>query len=449
MSILSSSALRLSNLASRWVPDAFTIACGLTVLVFALGVTAGGASVADCLVAWGDGIWTLLSFAMQMCLVVFCGYLVAVSRPAGFLLDGLARLARGPRSAVALVAAASMLLCWVHWGMGLITSAVLVSRVAAREPRADFRLLVAAAYLGLGTTWHAGPSGTVPLLLATADTFMVEAGLLDATVPLSATIFTPKILGFVGILLLVLPLLAAALHPPADRAVTLSPAEARRLVELPERPAPARTPAGRLEHTPWPNVLVGGAGLVYLGLKGSRSGLVASLDLNTVNLAFLSLAILLHGTPAALAAAVRDAARPLHGIVLQFPLYAGMFGIISGTDLAGRAASLLVDLSTPGTYPLVTWAYSSVLNYFVPSGGSKWVIEAPYLLEAASRLGVGVPRLAMAYAFGDMGTNLVQPFWAIPLLAVARIEFREILGFEVILFLAYATLSACFVGLLL
>jgi short-chain fatty acids transporter len=193
---------------------------------------------------------------------------------------------------------------------------------------------------------------------------------------------------------------------------------------------------------------VGGLGLAYLALE-ARSGAL-SLTLDSVNLFFLSLGILLHPSPASLLRASEEASRALHGVVLQFPLYAGIFGIMKGTGLAELLARAFLVLAGPApfVYPLVVFCYSAVLNYFVPSGGSKWAIEALYVLRAGKELGFEPPAVAMAYAYGDMATNLIQPFWAIPLLGVARLEFREILGYELLLFAAYAILiSVALLGL--
>jgi short-chain fatty acids transporter len=180
---------------------------------------------------------------------------------------------------------------------------------------------------------------------------------------------------------------------------------------------------------------VGGLGLAYSVRALSRPG--AGLTLDSVNLLFLCLGLFLHPSVASLLRAAEEAAGALHGVVLQFPLYAGIYGIMRGTRLAELLAQAFAGLATPGTYDLFVFFYSAVLNYFVPSGGSKWAVEAPYVLPAGQALGVDVPDVAMAYAYGDMATNLVQPFWAIPLLGAARLEFRDILGYEILLFGLY------------
>jgi short-chain fatty acids transporter len=434
---LSRVAEALARVSMRWVPDSLSIACLLTLLALAMALTVGGASPREAVQAWGGGVWSLLAFSMQIVVVIFAGYVVAVSPVVTRCLEAVALAPRTPRQAVAFTAAASMILCWLNWGVGLIAAAMLVRAVGRRHPRADYRLLVAAAYLGMGTTWHAGPSGSVPLLLATPDSFMVRDGLIASPIRLGETIFTGSNLGLMALGLLLFPALAVLLHPPADRSVATPPEaiEALARFEPPRRPE-APSPADRLIHSGWLNRLVGGLGLAYVAVEAGRGSFDLTLD--SVNLVFLCLGIVLHPSPAAVVKASEEAARSLHGVVLQFPLYGGIYGVMKGTALAGLLAKAFLAVASTATYPLVVFWYSAVLNYFVPSGGGKWAIEAVYVLDAGRALNVPVGHVAMAYAYGDMATNLIQPFWAIPLLGVARLEFREILGYEVLLFLAYA-----------
>ena len=444
-SLLARSATTLAALSARYVPDAFAIASVLSLLTLLLGILVGGATPEQAVLAWGNGFWSLLSFSMQIAVVIFAGYVLAVAPPVQRLLDGLAGIARTPRQAVFGTAFLSMTLCWLNWGMGLIASAVLVRMMARRHPGADYRLLVAAAYLGLGTTWHGGPSGSVPLLLATPGSFMIRDGLLAAPVPLAATIFTPQNLGLMAVVTVGLSLLAASLHPRGEGAVHAEAKALDRIVafEAPVTPV-TPTPADWLMHSPWLNRAIGGLGLVYVALQARAGAFSPTLD--SVNLVVLTLALLLHPSAASVVRAAEEASRPLHGVVLQFPLYAGIYGIIKDTGLAEALAQAFLAVATPPTFPFVVFVYSAILNYWVPSGGAKWAMEAPYLLEAAKSLGVGPARVAMAYAYGDMATNLIQPFWAIPLLGVARLEFRDILGFELLFLAAY---GAAVAGLLL
>ena len=438
-SLLPRLADALARFSARWVPDSLSIAALLTFLTLALGLTVGGASPAQCVLAWGGGVWALLSFGMQIALVVFAGYVLAVAPPVARALDAVARFPRGPRSAVAWTAFLSMALCWLNWGVGLIASAMLVRTIGRARPDTDYRLLVAVAYLGMGTTWHGGPSGSVPLLFATPGSFMIRDGLLSAPVPLSETIFTGANLGLMLVVVVALTAFAALLHPPpaATFAVRTETLAALARFEPPARPA-SPSPAEWLAHGPWLNRGLGLLALASLLLQMRAGTFAATLD--SVNLVALALGLLLHPSPASLAKAAEEASRPLHGVVLQFPLYAGIYGVIKGTGLVESLTHALLVVSTARSYPLVVFAYSAVLNYLVPSGGAKWAMEAPYVLGAARELGVPATSAAMAYAYGDMATNLVQPFWAIPLLAVARLEFRDILGYELLALGVYAVL---------
>jgi len=439
--LLSRPAEALARFSARWVPDAFSIACLLTLVTFAFALTLGGASPGAAVRAWGDGFWSLLAFSMQIVVVIFAGYVVAVTPAVTRLLEGVAAVPRGPRQAVAATAALSMLLCWLNWGVGLISAAMLVRTMGRRHPGADYRLLVAAAYLGMGTTWHAGPSGSVPLLLATPGSFMVRDGLIAAAIPLAETIFTLPNLALMAALLLLFPAFVVGLHPSPGRVVAAPPVALEALAGFaaPMRPA-TPTPAERLMHAGWLNRLVGGLGLAYVLLTTADGAF--SLTLDSVNLIFLCLGVFLHPSPASLVKASEEAARALHGVVLQFPLYAGIYGVMKGTALAGLLAKAFLAVATTATYPFVVFWYSAVLNYFVPSGGGKWAIEALYVLEAGGALGVPVTTTSMAYAYGDMATNLIQPFWAIPLLGVARLEFRDVLGYLILAFAAFGALMS-------
>jgi short-chain fatty acids transporter len=430
----------LGRLTARVVPSSFAIAVLLTGLTALMALGWAHATPLSIVAGWGDGFWELLAFSMQMALIMFSGYLLALSRPVRRLLEWLASFATTPRSAVVLMAVVSMGLAYLNWGLSIVASAMLVRFVVRRQPQVDYRLLVACAYFGLGATWHAGLSASAPLLVATPDHFLVKR---IGVIPVADTLFSPFNLIVLGLAVVLLTVLAWALHPPPERTVRVDPALLERGAadfEPPPRPGDASL-ATRLDHgraLPW---AFGAAGAVWLVLHFARTG-AAGINLNVVNFAFLMAAIVLHGTPASLIAASEQAAGVLAGIVLQFPLYAGIYGIFRSTGLADRIGEAFVSVASARTFPFVVYLYSGVVNYFVPSGGSKWAIEAPYLLDAAQRLGVPPAKIVLAYAWGDMATDLIQPFWAIPLLAVARIEFKEVLGFLLTAFLFYLPLVA-------
>ncbi|MGE0041535.1 MAG: short-chain fatty acid transporter [Vicinamibacterales bacterium] len=433
LAALSRLAHTFTSLSQRYIPSAFSIALILTFVTFALAMAVVGATPASAVIAWGDGFWTLVPFAMQMSLVVLTGFLVSTAPVVDRAFARVAGLARSPRGMVVLMAVVSMLLAWVHWGLSLVGCAMLVRHAVRAQPRTDYRLLVCAAYFGMGSTWHAGLSGSATLLVATPGHFLESQ---IGIIPITATVFHPFNLGLTAIVMVVLAALAWAMHPADADAVTIAPGELDRLERFvpPERPA-ERTVAAALDHARWLNLAVGACGAGWLAWYFATHGFTLTLDV--LNFAFLMLAILLHGSPASVIAAGDQGARLLAGVVLQFPFYAGMYGVIQGTGLAQALGEWIASVASPSTFPALLYWYSGLVNYFVPSGGSKWAIEAPFLVEAARLIGVSLDKVVVAYAWGDMSTNIIQPFWALPLLAAARLDFRDIMGYATLVFLVY------------
>jgi short-chain fatty acids transporter len=432
---LSRLATILTAASQRWIPSAFAIAVLLTFVTFAVSVGAG-ASPGETLVAWGSGFWTLLPFAMQMSLVILTGYIVSTAPVVEPLFARLAAVPRSPRGAVVMMALVSMGLAWIHWGLSIVGCAMFVRHVARAQPRVDYRLLVAAAYFGMGATWHSGLSASAPLLVATPGHFL-EARI--GLIPIGRTIFHPFNLALTSVVVAVLALLAYVLHPRDAEAVCIDADALDALARFtpPAKPA-ASSPASLIDHTWWLNGLIGVCGMAWLVWYFAGRGF--SLTLDVLNFAFLMLGILLHRSPASVLASAEQGAGLLAGVVLQFPFYAGMYGVIQGTGLGERLGAWIAGAADPRLFPLLLYWYSGIVNYFVPSGGSKWAIEAPYLVDAAQRLGLGIDQVVVAYAWGDMATDLIQPFWALPLLAAARLDFRDIMGYATLVFLVYVAI---------
>ncbi len=430
---LSRVAQALTALSQRWIPSAFSIAVLLTLMTFAIAI-ATGASPGRTLIAWGDGFWTLLPFAMQMALVILTGYIVSTSPLVEPLFTRLARLPRSPRGAVVTMALVSMGLAWLHWGLSIVGCAMFVRHVARAQPRVDYRLLVAAAYFGMGATWHSGLSASAPLLVATPGHFLEHR---IGLVPISQTIFSPFNLVLTVVVVAVLALLAYVLHPGEADAVCIDADALEALGRFTEpRRSNATGVASFIDHTWWLNGMIGATGVSWLAWYFATRGFMLTLDV--LNFAFLTVGILLHRSPASVIAAAEQGSGLLAGVVLQFPFYAGMYGVIQGTGLSERAGAWIAEAASPRIFPLLLYWYSGIVNYFVPSGGSKWAIEAPYLVDAAERLGVALDQVVVAYAWGDMATDLIQPFWALPLLAAAHLDFRDIMGYATLVFVVYA-----------
>ncbi len=434
-------ALGFTRLAERWIPDAFVFALGATVLVFAAGL-AIGAKPLELVDAWGGGFWELLGFTMQMSLVIITGYVVASAPPVRRLIVWVADRAHSQRGAVVTVAAFAMLSSWINWGFSLIFAAVLAREIARRHARIDYRALCAASLLGLGSVWAQGLSGSAALQMASAGALpprvrdivaaggLVPGGIID----FRHTIFLWQSLLSVAIEVLVVSAVmwwAAPTGDAASGAATLG-------IALPplgnDEPARPTTPGERLEHSRALTLIICALGFGFLARSWSGLG---GLTLNSINLCLLLIGFALHGTPARLMRAVREATPATWGVVLQFPFYAGIAGMIAATRLNERIAGIFVSLSArqPAIFPALMSLYSMLLGVFVPSGGGKWLIEAPYVMQAAHELKVHLGWVVASYDLGEALANLVQPFWMLPVLALCGLRARDVMGYTFLVFL--------------
>ena len=422
----------LNTLVERYLPSALVFAVLLTAVVAVLALLLPDAGPAEVLRGWGDGLSGLLAFMTQMALILMLGHALANTRPMRALLARLGSLPRTPRQAyvaVFLVAAAASL---VTWGLGLVVGALLAREVAAqgraRGLRLHFPLLVAAAVSGF-VVWHVGSSCFGPLTAATEVSFLARH--LGRTVPVSATTFAPwNLLATAATIASVAAALALAAPREGDPV---------REVEAALRHAGPRveeevvTPADRLDASRIVTAAVGLALAAWLALHFARGG---SLTLDTVNWTFLALVCLLVRSPFELIALVKGAASTVGDILLQFPLYAGILGIMTTTGLIAVLSDAFVGLASPRTFGVLSLLSAGLVNFFVPSGGGQFAVQGPILLDAAARLGVAPEVAIMALAYGDQWTNMVQPFWALPLLAIAGLKVRDILAYTTVTLVA-------------
>jgi len=436
----------LTNWTERWIPDALVIVWILTVITFIMALIWGDTSLAGAVQAWGKGFWILLTFAMQMCLIMMTGYILACSGPVRRLLDGISGWANKdkPWQAIMIMALFSMLIAWVNWGLSLIGSAMLALYIVRNNPKVDYRLLVAAAYLGLGCTWHAGLSASAPLLVNTPDNFLIKEGYLPGTISTTETLFSGFNLVLVVIIIVVVTVLMALMHPSEEKTFKVSPDLMNRLklYESPPKPQKYENFSNWLNWWWGWNLIVAAAGFWWLGSEVAKVGFAKAINLNNINLFFLMLGILFHWRPWTFLKATEDAAKAVWGIIIQFPFYAGIFGLFKYTALATTFTKAFVAMGGGGAFLLITYWYAGLLNYLIPSGGSEWAVTAPYLLPAAKELGVPAYKTVVAYAWGDMMTDMIQPFWAIAMLAVAKLQFREIMGWLLLVFFVYFIITS-------
>jgi len=435
------------GICERWMPDPFLFCILLTAATYllALGLTpAGPVTLAQ---QWFNGLWTILPFAMQMILILLTGYALASSRPVRRLLEAIASIPRSQSSAIVVLTLASALAALVNWGFALVVSALLAREMGRRVPNCDFGFLVAGAYSGF-VLWHSGLSGSIPLVSATAGSelnFIAKHTGVTVT-PLAQTIGLPLNLALVAGTLVGLPLMFWLMQPrgkqvrPADPALL---AEKELQAEAGDKP---RTPAEKLEHSRVALLLLVLPGAAYLAHHFFTRGF--DLNLNVVILLFLLLGMALHARPAAYVRAFNQAARVAGPLALQYPLYGGIMGMMTDSGLGAQISNWFVSISTATTFPVFCFWSAALVNFFVPSGGGQWAVQGPIMVPAGLELGVRPEVTAMAVAFGDQNTNMLQPFWALPILSVAGLSVRDIMGYCVMTFLLSAALSTLVLWLL-
>jgi short-chain fatty acids transporter len=434
--VLARLGLRFTNWAERWFPDAYVFVC-LAVAVVAVAAMFNGASPMAVSKSFGDGFWSLIVFTMQMAIVAIGGYVVASSPPAAKLIDRLAATPRHGAGAVAFVAAVSMLTSLISWGLSLIFSALLVRALARRaDLRMDYRAAGAAAYLGLGATWALGLSSSAAQLQANAASLPKSLLQITGVIPFSETIFLWQSL-VLALVLISISIVLALLSAPSDAtAVTARmmdvPPEQAQVTQLPARERPGEW----LEHSPLLTLIVVALGGGWIVQEfASKDPILAISNLNTYNLLFLMLGMLLHWRPRSFLNGVAKAVPATAGVLIQFPLYGGIATIMTGAKgfgghtVADQIAHAFVSLTTAGTFPVAMGIYSAVLGFFIPSGGGKWVIEAPYVMQAANDLKVHLGWAVQVYNTAEALPNLINPFWMLPLLGVLGLKARDIVGF--------------------
>ena len=427
------------RVVNRWLPDAFLFAVILTIVVFLGAMLATGMGPVAMLNAWGNdkGFWGLLSFSMQMALVLVFGNAMASAKPCKKALGAIANMAHNKKQAIVITTFVSTICCWLNWGFGLVAGALLAKEIAKRVRDVDYPLLIASAYSGF-VIWHAGFSGSIPLDLVAGKTF----GEVTYQAPITETVFHPVNLAMVLVILFVMPFVNYAMHPDKDHAICVDPSL---LSDEAERTYKIETPADKMEHSKILWIILVVACWAYIVMYFAKNGF--TLGLNIVNFLFITLGLTLHGNLRKYVDAISDAAGGAAGILLQFPFYAGIMGMMvatnaDGASLASVISNFFVSISNNITFPMLPFLAAGIVNFFVPSGGGQWAVQGPIMMPAGRAQGISDGLTAMAVAWGDQWTNMIQPFWALPALGIAKLSARDVMGYLVIVLL-FTGIVAC------
>ena len=439
-------AMRCASWAERWFPDSWVFATA-AVLIVVLAAIAMGAPVSSTAKAFGDGFWSLIPFTMQMAFVVIGGYVVASSKPASRLIDLLARVPRNGRSAVAWVAFISMTASLLNWGLSLVFGGLLVKAMARRtDIKMDYRAAGAAAYLGLGAVWALGLSSSAAQLQANPASLPPSLLAITGVIPFTETIFLWQS-GLMLLALVVASIIVSYVTAPSEQSAKDAQAcGIDPVVVMPELP-PRTRPGEWLEYSPFLIlVLVALAGGWLWHEFATKPAILAISGLNTYNLLFLMAGALLHWRPRSFLDAVARAVPTTTGVLIQFPLYGSIAAIMTtvqgadGSTLAHHISDFFVRVASHDTYALLMGVYSAILGFFIPSGGGKWIIEAPYVMQVANDLHYHLGWAVQIYNAAEALPNLINPFYMLPLLGVLGLKARDLIGFTFVQLLVHIPL---------
>jgi short-chain fatty acids transporter len=427
--------LRLSDWFERWFPDAFVLALIAVGIVAAASVGIGN-SMLDTAQWFGAGFWDLVTFTMQMTLIIVTGYAVATARPVFAVICRMAAIPKSGKGAVAFVALFSMLASLLSWSFSLIFSGLLAREVAHRVRGADYRAVGAAAYLGVGSIWALGLSSSAALIMSAPASLPQSIMQISGVIPLGQTLGLWQSL-FTAAVLVVASIAIAYYSAPG-------PAEARGMRDMGVTYEPPAMEAGGpqkpgewLEYSPILTIVISAFGIAYLGREVALRGLSVLLELNHYIFLFLVAGILLHWRPRSFTRAIAAAAPSVGSVLVQYPMYAGIVKIMTESGLATRMAHFFVAVSTQHTFPVLVGMYSAFLGLFVPSAGGKWLIEAPYVLQAAKSLQVHLGWVVQTYNATEALANLIHPFWMLPLVAILKLKARDIIGYSMLQFVVH------------
>lgn len=424
--------LWLAAWSEKWFPDAWVFALVGIVFVFCFGLLIGE-SPAKLVLEGGKSFWILIPFTMQMALIIIGGYVVATTPAVYMIIQKVAGITTKPRVAIAWIAFFSMATSLISWGLSLIFSGLLVREMSRKIKGMDYRAAGAAAYLGLGAVWALGFSSSAALMMATKGSIPPKLFEISGLIPLTQTLVIWPNFWTILILLVVSIGVAYYSAPKPERAKTAEDFGLK-FEPVDMKMEPRQKPGEWLEYSPLLIILVGGMLVWYLIdlFQKAPTGPLAALDLNNYNLIFITVGMILHWRPKRFLKAVAQSVPATGGVLIQFPFYAVIFGMIVGTGINKWLADFFVAVTTPNTYSLLVAAYSAVLGIFIPSGGSKWVVEAPYVLQAAIEHQVNLGWVVQIYNAAEALPNLLNPFWMLPLLGILHLRARDLVGYSVL-----------------
>ncbi len=421
------------------LPSPFSLAVILTLISFIAAFfltpvrTTSDKPILDLLSFWESGFWDLLKFGMQMMLMLVLGHTLALTKPINKLVRIFSQSGTNTANAAFVITFFTIIVSLFNWGLGLIFGAVLARKTgefaAEKGYKLNYPLIGAAGYSGL-MVWHGGLSGSAPLKVAEQGHFLADK---IGVIPLSETVFSNMNITVSIMLLVILPFMMYLIGKRTKATkVYLSKSSQYHISHQKTKVSGAE----KLDHSKLFALLISVPILVAGIYKAYNTGNISVINPNYINFILLGSGILLHGTVASFGKAAAEAVKGATGILIQFPLYAGIMGIMKYSGLTDVLSNFFVSISNQTTFLINTLISGGIVNIFVPSGGGQWAVQGQIITDAARQLHVPVSKSIMALAYGDELTNMLQPFWALPLLAITGLKAKQIIPYTLILMLA-------------
>jgi short-chain fatty acids transporter len=419
-----------TELMRKYLPDPFVFAIGLTLLTMVLAIVVEGQGIIETSVSWGKGFWNLLSFTTQVAVMLAMGYVLASAPVINRLLNKLVELVHRPRTAIMVATLVGGIGSYLNWAFGLVIGGIVAKKLAAKVEGVHYPLVIAAAYSGF-TLYGTGLSASIPVLISTPGHPFEKA---MGVIPLSETVFSWPMIITSLVIVVTLPILNAWLHPKEKKDVIAYNPE----WDLSEHKHSIATTAGlqtsvtvayKLNHSRLLSFIISVIGFIFIVHHFIKGG---SLDFNMINFIILFAGILLLGTPANYVAQLNEGIKTVSGILLQYPFYAGIMAIMAGSGLVDSISKLFVHFASASTLPLWGLWSSYVINFFAPSGGGHWVVQGPFMIEAAKHVGASLAQTSMSVMLGNAWNDLIQPFWILPALAISNLKLKDVMGYLVI-----------------
>ena len=434
------------------LPDAFVLAIALGVVAFVMCLIWTEFGVADLMVAFGEGFWNFLTFGMQMLMIVTTGYMLASAPIVKRVLKRICVIPKTPLQGALFVSLVSCIIGFFNWGLGLVAGAFVARYVALNLRTVDFKMLVATAYIGGAAAGTVGISGSEFLLINTPGWFMEST---VGLIPLSETVFsTVGLICVIGCFIVIVPAFVWLMHPakadtlpldPSIRATFEAEEAAERQGMAERKPWKEMTFAEKADNCPVLVCAISAFLVVYLVDYFLHNGI--NLTINVTNILVLTIAMLLHGKPSSIIRAAEAGVKSAFGVALQFPFYGGIQGMMGASGMVSVLAGAFVGISTAGSFPIITYIYGAILNIFIPSSGGIFMVAGPSLAEAAATLGTAHNEWIFAFTYGEGLSNIIQPFWAIPLLGLCNMKMKDIMGYCILFFLATTALVLITLGI--